>query len=276
MARFVVLTRWYGLALVLAALGVFIGYLIFAFLLDGRPKIGVIDLSASFTIDQDTAFVIGSMLDYTLRNDDIKGASRPFSRTRDGFVMGEGSGVLVLETLEHARGRGAEPLAEIAGFGSTADAFRITDMHPEGRGPAEAIRQALDDAGIDPEAVDDEGRPLIHYISAHGTGTMENDSIETLAVKRVFGTNAPRIPISSIKSMMGHLIAAAGAVELITCVLAMQHQKVPPTINLHDPDPELDLDYVPNEARDAHVETCLSNSFGFGGQNDTLIVRKFT
>jgi len=209
------------------------------------------------------------------RNDSIQTASRPFSRTRDGFVMGEGSGIIVLETLEHAQRRGATPLAEITGYGSSADAFRITDMHPEGRGPAEAIRQALTDAGVDPHAVDDEGRPYVHYISAHGTGTQENDSIETLAVKRVFGANAPRIPMSSIKSMMGHLIAAAGAVELITCVLAMQHQMVPPTINLDDPDPDLDLDYVPNCARAAHVETCLSNSFGFGGQNDTLIVRKF-
>ncbi len=208
------------------------------------------------------------------RNDDIRRASRPFSRSRDGFVMGEGSGIVILETLEHARARGATPLAEIAGYGSSADAFRITDMHPEGRGPAEAIRQALDAAGIDPAACDDEGRPFVHYISAHGTGTQENDSIETLAVKRVFGDNAHRIPMSSIKSMMGHLIAAAGAVELITCVQAMAHQMLPPTINLDDPDPKLDLDYVPNAARPAHVETCLSNSFGFGGQNDTLIVKK--
>lgn len=209
------------------------------------------------------------------RNDDIRSASRPFSRTRDGFVMGEGAGITVLETLEHATARGATPLAEITGFGSSADAFRVTDMHPEGRGPAEAIRQALDEAGIDPGAVDETGRPLIHYISAHGTGTQENDSIETLAVKKVFGPHAGKIPMSSIKSMMGHLIAAAGAVELITCVQAISHQVVPPTINLRDPDPDLDLDYVPNEARPAHVETCLSNSFGFGGQNDTLIVTRF-
>jgi len=209
------------------------------------------------------------------RNDEPQRASRPFDRTRDGFVMGEGSGMVILETLDHAAARGATPIAEITGYGSSADAFRITDMQAEGRGPAEAIRQALDQSGIDPHAVDSDNRPLVHYISAHGTGTKENDSIETLAVKTIFGDNAKRIPMSSIKSMMGHLIAAAGAVELITCVLAIQNQMLPPTINLREPDPELDLDYVPNLARPARIETCLSNSFGFGGQNDTLIVRRF-
>jgi 3-oxoacyl-[acyl-carrier-protein] synthase II len=208
------------------------------------------------------------------RKDGIERASRPFSRSRGGFVMGEGAGIVILESLDHAAARGAAPLAEITGYGSSADAFRITDMHPEGRGPAAAISQALADAGIDPLALDARGRPLIHYISAHGTGTQENDSIETLAVKTVFRDNARKIPISSIKSMMGHLICAAGAVELITCVLAIRHGVVPPTINLDDPDPALDLDYVPNNARPLEVGTCLSNSFGFGGQNDTLIVRR--
>jgi len=208
-------------------------------------------------------------------NDQIERASRPFDRTRDGFVMGEGSGMVVLETLEHALNRGATPLAEIAGYGSSADAFRITDMHPEGSGPAAAISRALDEAGIDPHALDSDGRPFVHYISAHGTGTKENDSIETKAVKSVFAENAPKIPISSIKSMMGHLIAAAGAVELITCVMAIQNHMVPPTANLNDPDPALDLDYVPNEARQVNVDTCLSNSFGFGGQNDTLVVKRY-
>ena len=208
-------------------------------------------------------------------NDQIERASRPFDRTRDGFVMGEGSGMVVLETLEHATKRGAKPLAEIVGYGSSADAFRITDMHPEGSGPAAAISQALEEAVIDPRKLGSDGRPLVHYISAHGTGTKENDSIETKAVKAVFGANAPKIPISSIKSMMGHLIAAAGAVELITCVLAIQDNVVPPTANLRDPDPVLDLDYVPNVARKIKVDTCLSNSFGFGGQNDTLIVKRF-
>lgn len=209
------------------------------------------------------------------RNDDFLHASRPFDRTRDGFVMGEGAGMIVLETLEHAKARGATPLAELIGYGSSADAFRITDMQPEGRGPAAAITQALAQAGIDPAAVDDEGRPHIHYISAHGTGTKENDSVETLAVKTVFGDNAKKIPMSSIKSMMGHLIAAAGVIELIACVLAIRDQVIPPTINLREADPDLDLDYVPNAARKARVETCLSNSFGFGGQNDTLIVQRF-
>jgi 3-oxoacyl-[acyl-carrier-protein] synthase II len=208
-------------------------------------------------------------------NDQIERASRPFDRTRDGFVMGEGAGMVVLETLAHALKRGATPLAEIVGYGSSADAFRITDMHPEGGGPAAAILEALEEADIDPRKVDHDGRPFVHYISAHGTGTKENDSIETKAVKAVFGENAPKIPISSIKSMMGHLIAAAGAVELITCVLAIENQMVPPTANLDDPDPALDLDYVPKHARKVKVETCLSNSFGFGGQNDTLIVKRF-
>ena len=209
------------------------------------------------------------------RNDDMLRASRPFDRTRDGFVMGEGAGMVILETLDHALARGATPQAEVLGFGSTADAFRITDMEPQARGPAEAIRAALREANIDPHTLDDQGRPPIHYISAHGTGTKENDSLETLAVKTVFGANAKKIPMSSIKSMMGHLIAAAGAVELITCVLTIQNKMLPPTINLRDADPELDLDYVPNQARPAAVDTCLSNSFGFGGQNDTLIVREF-
>ncbi len=210
------------------------------------------------------------------RNDDFLHASRPFDRTRDGFVMGEGSGIVILETLDHALKRGATPLAEILGYGSTADAFRITDMEPAARGPGNAIRAALNEAGIDPHATDSQGHPPIQYISAHGTGTKENDSLETLAVKTVFGENAKKIPMSSIKSMMGHLIAAAGAVELITCVLTIQNGMLPPTINLNDPDPELDLDYVPNKSRPAKVETCLSNSFGFGGQNDTLIVRRFS
>ena len=207
------------------------------------------------------------------RNGEAARASRPFDRTRDGFVMGEGGGIVTLERLEHALDRGATPIAEVAGYGSSADAFRITDMHPEGRGPVAAIREALDQAGIDPQATDDSGRPLIHYISAHGTGTKENDSVETRAIKAVFGDKAPQIPMSSIKSMMGHLIASAGVVELIACVLAIQHQMLPPTINLREPDPDLDLDYVANHARPARIETCLANSFGFGGQNDALIVK---
>ena len=203
-------------------------------------------------------------------------ASRPFSLDRSGFVMGEGSGMIVLETLEHAQARGATPLCEVVGYGSSCDAYRITDIQPEGRGAAVAMEAALRQAGIDPASRGADGRPPVHYISAHGTGTKENDSIETKAVKRVFGEGARQIPMSSIKSMMGHLIAAAGSVEFITCVLAIRDGMVPPTRNLRTPDPDLDLDYVPNAARKVPVDVCVSNNFGFGGQNDSLVVRRFT
>lgn len=198
------------------------------------------------------------------RNDSCLTASRPFDRTRDGFVLGEGSGILILEEREHALRRGAKILAEIVGYGSTADAFRITDIHEDGRGATAAMRAALSSAGMTPQQ--------IQYISAHGTGTEENDKIETLAIRHVFGENAKNVAISSIKSMVGHLIAAAGAVELITCVLAIRDGVVPPTINYATPDPNCDLDYVPNQSRKTPVRACLSNSFGFGGQNDTLVV----
>jgi len=198
------------------------------------------------------------------RNDAPAAASRPFSRDRDGFVLGEGGGIIILESLAHARARGAKPLATIRGYGSSADAFRITDMHPTGRGPAASMQAALDDAGVKPTD--------IHWIAAHGTSTKENDSIETLAIKSVFGDHAPNVPVSSVKSMMGHLIAAAGVIQAIAAVLALRDQKVPPTINLNNPDPECDLNYVPNEARAVKLETVLSNSFGFGGQNDTLVI----
>ena len=201
------------------------------------------------------------------RNDDPTGASRPFDRTRDGFVLGEGSGMLVLEKLEHAQKRGATILAEAVGYGSSADAFRTTDIHPDGRGAIASMRYALADAGIEPGEVD--------YISAHGTGTQENDSIETRAVRSVFGDHADTLPMSSVKSMLGHLITAAGAVEMMTCLLAMRDGKVPPTINLNDPDPVCDMDYVAGQAREATVNVAVSNSFGFGGQNDTVIVRRF-
>lgn len=202
------------------------------------------------------------------RNDRYRTAARPFDRTRDGFVLGEGAGMLILETLEHAQARGARILAEVVGYGASADAFRITDIPEDGHGAVASMRQALEDAGLSPADVD--------YISAHGTGTKENDATETLAVKTVFGEHAHRIPMSSVKSMLGHLIAAAGAVELITCVLAIRDQIIPPTINLEEPDPDCDLDYVPNVARRAKVDVCLSNSFGFGGQNNTLIIRRFS
>lgn len=217
----------------------------------------------------------------SMRDDPVR-AARPFDATRGGFVMGEGAGMLVLESLEHALARGATPLAEVVGYGSSADAFRITDIHPEGKGAQAAMTQALRQAGISPRERDAAGRPLVHYISAHGTGTKENDKIETLAVKGVFGALAPAIPVSSVKSMFGHLIAAAGAVELITCVLAIRTGMLPPTMNYRTPDPECDLDYIPNAPRavkdenDASlVDVCLSNSFGFGGQNDTLAVRRY-
>lgn len=213
------------------------------------------------------------------RRDDSRTAARPFDQTRDGFVMGEGAGILALESLEHALARGATPLAEIAGYGSTADAYRITDIQPDGKGAQAAMVAALKQAGINPREPGSDGRPGVHYISAHGTGTKENDKIETVAVKSVFGGLAPKIPFSSVKSMLGHLIQAAGTVELITCVKAIQTGIAPPTINLRTPDPECDLDYVPNAPRDLNAEggvsVCMSNSFGFGGQNDTVVVRRF-
>jgi 3-oxoacyl-[acyl-carrier-protein] synthase II len=203
----------------------------------------------------------------SMRNDSCETASRPFDRTRDGFVMGEGAGLVTLEELEHARKRGARILAEVVGFGSTADAFRITDIHEDGRGGIAAMRAALADAGLEPKDV--------HYINAHGTGTQENDKIESLAIRHVFGDYARKVPVSSTKSVIGHLIAAAGAVELITCVLCIRDKIIPPTINYSQPDPNCDLDYVPNTARKAPVSVALSNSFGFGGQNDTIIVKEF-
>jgi 3-oxoacyl-[acyl-carrier-protein] synthase II len=185
--------------------------------------------------------------------------------------------MLVLEELEHALARGATPLAEIAGYGSSADAFRITDIQPDGKGAVAAMSQACQQAGIDPREAGADGRPRVHYISAHGTGTQENDRIETRAVKALFGDHAAKVPFSSVKSMLGHLIQAAGAVELITCVQSIRTGHVPPTMNLVNQDPQCDLDYVPNASRDLRgqggVDVCLSNSFGFGGQNDTLCVR---
>ncbi|MGD9689931.1 MAG: beta-ketoacyl synthase [Phycisphaerales bacterium] len=214
------------------------------------------------------------------RREDPTKAARPFDQSRDGFVMGEGAGMLVIETLDHALARGATPLAEITGYGSSADAFRITDMHDEGRGPQNAMLGALRQAGINPREPADDGRPPIHYICAHGTGTKENDKIETHAIKQVFGHLAPKIPVSSIKSMMGHLIAAAGVVELITCVQAIRTGWVPPTMNYATPDGGLDLDYIPNKARricdengNSLVRVCMSPNYGFGGQNDALVVR---
>lgn len=197
------------------------------------------------------------------RNDAPEQASRPFDLHRDGFVLGEGASMVVLEEYEHARARGANIYGEIAGYGTTADAFRITDTHPEGRGATTCINMALQDAGLGPTDVD--------YINAHGTSTTVNDKVETLAIKQSLGDHAYKVPVSSTKSMMGHLIAAAGATELIVCLMAMKHGVLPPTINYETPDPTCDLDYIPNVAREAKCKTTLSNSFGFGGQNITLI-----
>ncbi len=200
------------------------------------------------------------------RNSEPQRASRPFDLHRDGFVLGEGAGMLVLEDFDSARRRGATIYAEITGYGTTADAFRVTDSHEEGRGAIACIKQALVDSGLSVEQID--------YINAHGTSTQVNDQVETLAIKRVFGEQAYKIPISSSKSMLGHLIAAAGVVELITCVETLHRGWLPPTINYETPDPECDLDYVPNQARQHKVRHALSNSFGFGGQNISLIVSK--
>jgi 3-oxoacyl-[acyl-carrier-protein] synthase II len=198
-------------------------------------------------------------------NADPERASRPFDRHRDGFVLGEGAGMLVLEEYDQARRRGASILAELTGYGSAADAFRVTDSHPEGRGAIACMRQALADAGLNPLDVG--------YINAHGTSTKVNDAVESLAIHNVFGSAAP--PVSSIKSMIGHLIAGAGAVELIACVEAIRQGLLPPTIHYETPDPECNLDYIANRARECRIRHALSNSFGFGGQDVSLVVSRF-
>jgi 3-oxoacyl-[acyl-carrier-protein] synthase II len=202
------------------------------------------------------------------RNDSPKTASRPFSASRDGFVLGEGGACVILESLESAKKRGVQILAEVIGFGSSSDAFRVTDMHEDARGAVQALQSAIKDAGLTINDID--------YISTHGTSTSENDSIETKAVKTVFGSRACQIPCSSPKSQFGHLIGATGCAELITCIMAIRENTLPPTMNLNDPDPQLDLDYVPNKPRKAEVDTAINESFGFGGQNNVVIVRRFT
>jgi len=202
------------------------------------------------------------------RNNEPQLASRPFDVERDGFVIGEGASILVLESLTHAQKRGAQILAEIIGYGASADAYHITQPVDDGEGAARAIRRAINKAGINANEID--------YINAHGTSTPLNDKTETLSIKTVFGDNAYRIPISSTKSMMGHLIGGSGAVEAAICIMAIRHGIIPPTINLTYPDPECDLDYVPNVARRAKVTTALSNSFGFGGHNSVLVFRQYT
>ncbi len=205
----------------------------------------------------------GSARAISTRNDDPQGASRPFDLDRDGFVMGEGAATLVLEDLEHARERGAHIYAEVLGYGMSADGYHITLPRPGGGGAARAMQRALDDAGIAAEDID--------YINAHGTSTPANDSTETAAIKTVFGERAYAVPVSSTKSMTGHLLGGAGAMEALLCILAMRDDVVPPTINYATPDPDCDLDYVPNEARERRVATTMTNSFGFGGHNVALV-----
>ncbi|MGE0375442.1 MAG: beta-ketoacyl-ACP synthase II [Planctomycetaceae bacterium] len=200
------------------------------------------------------------------RNDNPQAASRPFDRDRDGFVLGEGAGIVVLEEYEHARARGAEILAEVYGYGMSADGTHMTAPDPEGRGAARAMSGALRDAKLDPTAID--------YVNAHGTSTPLGDIAETVAIKSVFGAHTARMPVSSTKSQLGHLLGASGGVEFVISVLATMYQTAPPTINLDNPDPQCDLDYIPHEAREMKIDRVLSNSFGFGGHNACLILGK--
>lgn len=204
----------------------------------------------------------------SFRNDDPATASRPFDAERNGFVIGEGAGVLVLESLDHARARGARILAEVVGYGMTCDAHHITAPSPGGAGGAEAMRLALGDAGLEPEAVD--------YVNAHGTSTQANDSNETAAIRSALGEHAYRVPVSSTKSMTGHLLGGSGGIEAVAAILAIEHGVVPPTINYSNPDPACDLDVVPNQAREAKLDVVLSNSFGFGGHNVCLAFRRLS
>lgn len=210
----------------------------------------------------------GNMKALSTRNDEPERASRPFDADRDGFVMAEGAGILVLESLEHAQARNAKIYAEIVGYGMSADAHHITAPAPGGEGAYEAMRRAVADAGITPAQIE--------YINAHGTSTDIGDRGETLAIKRLFGDDAYRIAVSSNKSMLGHMLGAAGGVEAIASIMTLREGILPPTINYETPDPDCDLDYVPNEAREAEVNYVLSNSFGFGGHNACIVLKKFT
>jgi 3-oxoacyl-[acyl-carrier-protein] synthase II len=201
------------------------------------------------------------------RNDEPERASRPFEKNRDGFVMGEGAGIVVLEELEHAKRRGAKILAEVVGYGTSGDAYHMTAPAPEGEGAARAIENAIKDAGISPEDID--------YVNAHGTSTKFNDLFETMAIKKTLGEHAYKVKISSIKSMIGHLLGAAGGVEVVSCVKTIETGIIPPTINYEEPDPECDLDYTPNRAVRANVRYVLKNSFGFGGTNACLILKRY-
>ncbi len=208
-----------------------------------------------------------SCMALSTRNDDPQGASRPFESGRDGFVLGEGAGLLVLESLEHAEKRGANVIAELAGYGASSDSHHVTQPHPEGEGAARAMKWALEDGDIDPESVD--------YINAHGTSTPMNDKFETIAMKRMFGDHAYKLAVSSTKSMTGHLLGAAGGIEAAFSALAVHENVIPPTINLNDPDPECDLNYTPNVAVKQNVDVAMSNVFGFGGHNASLVFKSF-
>jgi 3-oxoacyl-[acyl-carrier-protein] synthase II len=227
-------------------------------MLAGGSEAGIIPIAMA---------ALNSMTALSTRNDNPQGASRPFDLHRDGFVMGEGAGILVLESLEHAQARRAPILAEVLGYGSTNDAYHISAPAENGAGAASCMRMALDDAGLSVSDID--------YINAHGTSTPLNDKSETAAIKTVFGETAYRIPVSSTKSMIGHLLGASGAIEALICVKVLQEELLPPTINYETPDPECDLDYVPNQARRASVRRVMSNSFGFGGHNAAIILGKF-
>ena len=209
-----------------------------------------------------------SMKAMSTRNDEPEKASRPFDKERDGFVMGEGAGVLVMETLESAQARGADIYAEVVGYGASSDAHHITAPAPGGEGAARAMDMAIDKAGMSPEDVD--------YVNAHGTSTPANDKLETAAIKKTFGDYAQQLPVSSTKSMTGHLLGGAGGVEAIASVLSIKNNIIPPTVNYENEDPECDLDYVPNEARETEVSSALSNSLGFGGHNATLLFKEYT
>lgn len=235
-----------------------------------KIKYGLSDVmlaGGSDSVTNPSCMLSFSLLGVLSRNNaNFEQASRPFDRDRDGFLLSEGATFFILEDYEHCKKRGGIPLAELCGFGCTSDAYRVTDEPDDARGSIEAMKLAINEANLN---VSD-----ISYINAHGTSTVMNDKIETFAIKQVFGEYAKKIPISSNKSMIGHLVAGAGAIELAASVLSMQHNIIPPTINLENPDDECDLDYVPNMARDADLQAIISNSFGFGGQNSCLVIKK--
>lgn len=236
------------------------------FIRDGRADL-VITGGVEGLIHEAAVAGFAAMRALSLRNDDPARASRPFDKNRDGFVLSEGAAVLVIERLDHALARGARIYAELLGYASSSDAYHVAAPDPEATGAVRAMRWALDDAGLPPAAVD--------YINAHGTGTQVNDYLETLAIKRLFGERAYEIPVSSSKSVLGHAMGGAGAIEAVFCAYALHHGVAPPTWNYETPDPECDLDYVPNAPRPANMQVALSNSFGLGGQNACLLLGRF-